>query len=1305
MVCLRFWPSFAALRYTIALTLALLVSPSLAFAAAPPQPALPSDASSIFRIPPLKTDAERLSYLLYIRSQVPALFEDAANYDIDLMELISSQEKLQNALYKIERYQELIKNGGPLKTISIQVTDPAARVKVREPLPETILQEWRNELKETYKVVIANKKPGTQTSSTATLEDVDVYLQGLRSRIQNWKNPSALLAGLQSAQLKPEQRQEIKAIKGIEDKLQYLREHVNPDEILSNSFRGEAFGLGKDATVGDAFNLLEEGIRNQPAYEETIAAYDRALAFAAVVQRQGAFQEYMLHHLTEADLNFMMDKKDTLTPLLKKFHESAPPKQLEEIVDRAYRRFAYYSNQAVQKESALQSAKLVQVPAPIADFRGCTGGDCSSQYSFPYPNDPHEPVFFVNNADGKLVGYVSTTAVLDEEGKLSLYVNTISGNSISGNETISILNGLSKRMKELGVEQIVLPNASNLHSLINSPSIRKAFELMSQGGREVKISYQDSEIRKTIEEFASPYNSGHYDHMENNQTAIVMKARPEISEALEVQVESKVLFDPFVYQKPTDQEIFEFALDLQHSERSIQMSRVLAIGSHTPEDLKSFTNLMQNEKGMNVEKFEKSLADWLTAHKMDPSLLNKKGYLSYVGRLRAPDALSAENFKTTSKLVLEEFKAELDGKAISPEGSDFIQDHMDQLFKNAGFKNALETMVEEAKKTGNLVDMASAAYRLKSLITYRSKAVSPWLNELLDVMAEKIVEPVKAADKHAAIDLFRKLLTEQYQIPEPTLIKLVRGFDPLNPSAASAGADFHNSSFNLLITDLSKSEANLSETVVREFNSSLTNTGHYVRDAAQNAIRTYATKTHLAPPGTLDTLRKALTNSDESIVGDAYHCLADLARSNVAIPENIALKALRDEKGLRLLAALVSNGNAVPPYLSNALPQVLDRLKETNRWNRNVAIYAVKGNQDIPKPVYELIFEYLKDDHPDTRSAAQTFMVELHGENDLPEAVLQSKISTMNFGSDDLRLNSHDFVRKQLNKIADPSPVVEAAVRTATEAKETRALNMGGKTLAEIAKQRVYLSPEILQHFKATSIVRTEYLDGVLAATQPPEYMAKLPWISETLANVSAAPQDVLKAEMEVRDAAMARYSIPDSILVQIAKRLGSTDPGIRTMALKVFSNLGSNQVRIPPAAIKEIEPLLRAPESETRLLAQETLERLTKDTRFPPTLSEDAYVAIIENLGRGHAYDGEKQTLYELRMSSNHFLFHWSSHGPALPERAIEKLRAYRDVRRYGSDLAKIEERAKAHALELQYSGNPCEKGYRAISRRAHGL
>ena len=103
--------------------------------------AAPEDA---IQMPNLSTDEQKLAYLLAIKKQIPKLFSDAAQYDIDLYKMLGEESELLTTLKTNPDYVRLFKDK---KYHELTVTPPKGGLLVTEKKikPEAV-QAWKDEL-------------------------------------------------------------------------------------------------------------------------------------------------------------------------------------------------------------------------------------------------------------------------------------------------------------------------------------------------------------------------------------------------------------------------------------------------------------------------------------------------------------------------------------------------------------------------------------------------------------------------------------------------------------------------------------------------------------------------------------------------------------------------------------------------------------------------------------------------------------------------------------------------------------------------------------------------------------------------------------------------------------------------------------------------------------------------------------------------------------------------------------------------------------------------------------------------------
>ncbi len=133
----------------------------------------------------------------------------------------------------------------------------------------------------------------------------------------------------------------------------------------------------------------------------------------------------------------------------------------------------------------------------------------------------NERVFFIYGNESNLKGYVSTT-VVDLNGQKALYVITIGGHKVTAGDTKLILMGLEKEKSKIGVDHILLPRKSKLIGLINFPAPRGVYSQYTKGRIGHSFSYQNVDVRETIEEFSSDYNTARYDQIISNKEAVIL---------------------------------------------------------------------------------------------------------------------------------------------------------------------------------------------------------------------------------------------------------------------------------------------------------------------------------------------------------------------------------------------------------------------------------------------------------------------------------------------------------------------------------------------------------------------------------------------------------------------------------------------------------------------------------------------------------------------------------------------------------------------------------------------------------------
>jgi HEAT repeat protein len=623
------------------------------------------------RLPDLSTDERKLAYLLAVKKQVPKLFSDSAQYDINLFELLGAQAELVTTLKTDPKYVELFKKKKYFE-LTVEPPEGGLQLKSASIAPQAI-EDWKAELKA---IATANAGKSPEDLSGLTQGNLD----------------TATIIGDCNKKIIP-------LIQRSTDRTAALQQYnALPGTNFQAKLTSLSSALSQDSHPFVRLITPEVRLSLQEIIPKALADLTAARKTADVIYLQAILKHKnklladagpAIDSLTQEDLLFLNDKEEVLKPLVTELlpvrATDSSQRQAQQALRAVAGRIAHYASQTVSTPVVERKPVTIrQVIPPIGIFRGCTGGDCSSQYSFPYPNDPHEKVFFIEEKERggevKTRGYVSATEVTLQNGEKGLYVITISGSTVGAGATELILRGLHAKKAELGVQHILLPSAENIPGLINFPTIRGVFEQHTQGKALREIRYQNPEVRSAIQAH-DRFNSASYDHMESNSHAVIfappVSARPKekikatISELQGVQsleVPSLAAVEP--------SQILDFLLDLEHSGRQEILQRTLkipAIRSKFPEaNLKDLLVSMRSCLGsegqpMKTEEWQTQLEAKLGALGIPPEerYFHSREPLLYPSLLKCSDAFESDRVGQTAQYLVKDFKSKNFAHSVS----------------------------------------------------------------------------------------------------------------------------------------------------------------------------------------------------------------------------------------------------------------------------------------------------------------------------------------------------------------------------------------------------------------------------------------------------------------------------------------------------------------------------------------------------------------------------------------------------------------------------------------------------------------
>lgn len=583
----------------------------------------PSNATEAIMLPPVTDDVDKLKILMAISEEIPEIFSDAARFDIDLFEILDDQEKLQKLLSENSDFQRLW-NSKKYADFTFKVKSKHNDQVESKQITETAILNW----KEQIKLFLKN-------NPRIDLEDEISERLNKSGKMTSAGIINGLILNLpKESQGKAREFQKHKDDEGL---ISHLKNHLS--DSLPN-FKAE--GIPSNPKRDDLLKMYRDLIISENSLGPLIDVY----SFTTLKNQSVADFYRRIDSLTRQDLENLNDpdyQNKVFEKLLKQNNAKTPPAYLKYLKN--------YTSQTEVLSSSVKIEYIVSIKEQnpnVAIFRGCTGGDCSSQYSFPYPNDPNERVFFIYDEKNHLKGYVTGTMADIGNNEKAFYVITISGNRVNSVDTEVILQGLYQEKEALGVKHIVLPNSENIAGLLNFGAIKSVFDKAVSNKPTISLNYQDTEIRTQIEEFKSENNTGKYDHMKSNSKVVIYE--PAKSEELSLQIDKKI--NALEFKKIRTQNKFdstallEFMLAMGSSNRQGLMDKIIENGfnSEDKQEAARKLNKIIFKDSLSTNQLNDEINSIAKTLEIDSKRLEEKKTQWFLNAyLNAPDAQSPEN--------------------------------------------------------------------------------------------------------------------------------------------------------------------------------------------------------------------------------------------------------------------------------------------------------------------------------------------------------------------------------------------------------------------------------------------------------------------------------------------------------------------------------------------------------------------------------------------------------------------------------------------------------------------------------------
>ena len=731
-------------------------------------------SSFAFQFNSLEKDSDKIAFLIGLKKEIPLLYSSSTKYNIDLFEFLDDQKKLLDLLNQSQKYKEL-----STRKIyqNLEIMPPAAGLEIGEVIVlPSALEEWRKSLSKIvmkFETIYSNK---------------EALLESLKKK--------------QAAKLSIDPIKTLTTIGFIKQKKERNQYESKLETIIACKKRKKL-----SDRYECLFNNYDElsNLPNFPSKEKLqemidIIAEKKLLALKAklaiVLLSQPNIAQLSTWHsiessiaqLNQRNLIFLSNKEDVIVPLVSTMLSLEPEHPLVQSLSNSIEKWIkIYANQLLtQSKKITHGVFLEEVPPYVGIFRGFMAGDCSSQQTFPIPNDPHERIFMVHKLKAGrkvLKGYVSTTEVT-VRNKKALYVITISGTNLSSGETELILRGLEKAKQQLGVHAIILPLQEKLPSLINFPTIRSVFTSHSEKGEIISLSYQDRDIRTIIENFLSLYNQKTYDHSSNNLMGSIVFFPNNSLFTTVIKGDSTIPFLPLNNYSNTD--IFDFLVELRNAQRLELVEKIFEDGDVIKQlgtqskaiikDIFTVTNLCTiDNSSMTVSDFKNYIHSKLKSIGVEENYLTINPHLMAPGYMLCQDALSDHNREEAGLLSINEFM-----ESKNPTIFALIKDNINILNKTKAYLNLTDKLLRK------LDNNPEERYRVVELFKYLKSS-----DTKVHLALAKLLENEEILIRFTALQALNEVKSADPTVAKALITSLRDNNSAIRKAAATAFSKFN----------------------------------------------------------------------------------------------------------------------------------------------------------------------------------------------------------------------------------------------------------------------------------------------------------------------------------------------------------------------------------------------------------------------------------------------------------------------------------------------------------------------------------
>lgn len=726
-------------------------------------------ARAAIAFPPELGDAgDQVKFLRFIQKHIPRLFEEGAEYDVDLFGVLTKEQELVAQLKAQPGYMNAAKGKAGLRKVRIDVHQPQSALE-RRPKPDS-LEAWKNAY-----VADGERDRNEARNNAKALE----LIRALSAR-----DPRGIITGLINC-LPKEARSELFALPAREQLARLQTDDRLNDETVTAGFKGLPDipkGISAKAYL---LEQLESGLA-----QESELVYRLALSRARKLGVAEGPADTLFSRAAEKQLD-LGDGLADWDALAREADPARGPAYLRKLVQSAMK--SLYAAQPTVRDTVIESLELVEVPPYIGTFRGFAGGDCATQVAFPFSYAPAESTYFIYDSRGELKGYAMTTNIR-AEGKPAVYIHDIAGPRLSPRMMEIAIYGLSKLAKQDGA-RAMLPDFNRIFLNSNYLDQRTTQQrLIAQPS--VALEYTDAPERQLVAPFAQNAN---YDLPNQNLQGHFLAENKALEGSLRLEIQP--LAPPKPALEPLDHtEAVFLALDFlagkrsraaaealdeaiaaaaagnlanaqavpdpnapvqpavvaDFSARETAAATVLAQAGVDPEKFNALEALLPNPTKLALAEYYQHVQARFEALGVafDAKLAGSRPYYFYEGHLSAPDATSTDNRDWAKQSV--DFAVALLKRWPNPAAAlEAIQKNPAMFSQSLKFQNYLVSLLnpeeQDLARLDKLISMGVDTRALAGMgetLETISKKASPGIRPVL----ARLKQAITAADSRASAE-------------------------------------------------------------------------------------------------------------------------------------------------------------------------------------------------------------------------------------------------------------------------------------------------------------------------------------------------------------------------------------------------------------------------------------------------------------------------------------------------------------------------------------------------------------------------